>query len=160
MTADNLRSLFRYHYWANARIFATLSQLTDDEFGRTIAGSYGSLRNTLVHMLSAEWGWLDRCGGPPRGAKLDPGNYPSPASLIAAWGAVERDMTSLLGKLTDDDTRRTVEFSLGAGAAQRRTVGQLLWHAANHATHHRGQVAMLMRLIDKPVGDFDVLFFD
>jgi hypothetical protein len=45
MTSDNLRGLFRYNYWANARIFATISQLTDDEFGRTIAGSYGSLRS-------------------------------------------------------------------------------------------------------------------
>ena len=33
-------------------------------------GSYGSIRNTLVHALSTEWGWLDRCGGAKRGPAL------------------------------------------------------------------------------------------
>ena len=28
-----------------------------DEFTRSVAGSDGSIRNTLVHVLSAEWAW-------------------------------------------------------------------------------------------------------
>ena len=61
-----LKSLYEYSRWANRQLFAVLGRLTDEEFTRDVAGSYGSVRHTLVHMMSAEVGWVDRCGGPPR----------------------------------------------------------------------------------------------
>jgi uncharacterized damage-inducible protein DinB len=70
MTVEDLRTLFDYSYWANERVCDRLSQLTTEQFTQPVAGSYGSIRNTMVHMLSAEWGWLERCGGAPRGPAL------------------------------------------------------------------------------------------
>ena len=49
-----------------------------DRFAQDVAGSYSSIRNALVHMMSVEWGWIDRCGGPA----LRADDYPTPASLI------------------------------------------------------------------------------
>src|ERR1035437_5837727 len=46
------------------KLFAALVHLTAEQFVAPVAGTYGSIRNTLVHALSAEWGLLDRCGGP------------------------------------------------------------------------------------------------
>jgi len=89
MRVADLQRLYDYGYWANGRLFAVVTQLTPEEFTRQVAGSYGSVRNTLVHALSAEWGWLDRCGGRERGPRLDPGNYPTPAALLDQWGKVE-----------------------------------------------------------------------
>lgn len=67
MRAGDLLRLYDYGYWANKRLLDAVSQLTAEQFTQPVAGSYGSIRNTLVHVLSAEWGWLDRCGGPARG---------------------------------------------------------------------------------------------
>jgi uncharacterized damage-inducible protein DinB len=64
---SELQRIYDYNYWANDRMLSVVEQLTPDEFCQSLAGSYGSIRNTLVHTLSAEWGWMDRCGGPPRG---------------------------------------------------------------------------------------------
>jgi Uncharacterized protein conserved in bacteria len=118
------------------------------------------VRNTLVRVVSAEWGWLDRCGGPPRGSKLDAKDFGSPESLLRMSSTVEQSMRSLLSKLDDDGARRVVEFSFPGSGSQRKTVGHLLWHAANHAAHHRGQVAMLLRIIGHTPENFDVLFFE
>ena len=63
MTVKDLERLYDYGYWANKKLLAVVAQLTPEQFTQTVAGSYGSVRNTLVHILSAEWGWLDRCGG-------------------------------------------------------------------------------------------------
>ena len=68
MRVTDLEQLFDYSYWANGKLFAVLTQLTPEQFTQPIVGSYESIRNTLVHVLSAEWGWLDRCGGRARGA--------------------------------------------------------------------------------------------
>ena len=66
MTVKDLEILFDYGYWANEKLFQLITQLTPEQFALPVGGSYGSIRNTLVHALSAEWGWLDRCGGPER----------------------------------------------------------------------------------------------
>jgi len=70
MTAKDLETLFDYSYWANRKLFGVLSQLTPEQFIQPVAGSYGSIRNSLVHMMSTEWGWLERSGGTPRGPRL------------------------------------------------------------------------------------------
>ena len=66
MTVRDLKERYDYGYWANQKLFKVLETLTPEEFTQSVAGSYGSIRNTLVHVLSAEAGWLERCGGPER----------------------------------------------------------------------------------------------
>ena len=61
MTVNDLQRLYDYGYWANEQLLAAVSELTPEQFTRTVAGSYGSVRNTLVHMLSAEWGCSAMC---------------------------------------------------------------------------------------------------
>ena len=82
MTVNDLQVLFDYSYWANEKLFRVIPRLTPEEFTRSVAGSYGSVRNTLVHVLSTEWGWLDRCGGPKRGPRLEADDYPTAGSLM------------------------------------------------------------------------------
>ena len=89
MTVQDLKGLFDYGCWANDRLCGVLSQLTTDQFTQSVAGSYGSIRNPMVHMLSAEWGWLERCGGTARGPALNAQDYPTVASLFDRWKYVE-----------------------------------------------------------------------
>ncbi len=48
MTVKDLERLYDYSYWANRKLFQVISQLTPEQFTRTVTGSYGSIRNTLV----------------------------------------------------------------------------------------------------------------
>src|SRR5207344_189836 len=50
MTVKDLEGLYDYNYWANGRLLQVVSRLTPEEFTRQVAGSYGSVRNTLVHV--------------------------------------------------------------------------------------------------------------
>jgi uncharacterized damage-inducible protein DinB len=159
LRVSDLEQLYDYSYWANKRLFAVIEQLTPEEFCRPVAGSYGSIRNTLVHVLSAEWGWLDRCGGPPRGPKLDPANYPTFESLVSAWNTIEQSMRTFLSGLHDEDLAREIEFSFNPAEKHSKPIGRLLHHGAVHGIHHRGQVALLLRTLGRAPGNFDLLFF-
>jgi uncharacterized damage-inducible protein DinB len=160
MTVQDLKILFDYGYWANKRLFALLPQLTPEQFAQPFADDHGSIRSTLVHMLSAEWGWLGRCGGcPERGPALDPVHYPTAASLIDAWNQQESRVGRFLSTLGDADLTRPIEFSLGGGPKQSLPLGELLQHAANHGVHHRGQVSLLLRLRGYSPDNFDILFY-
>ena len=159
MRVVDLQRLYDYGYWANRRLFGVISLLTPEQFTQPVAGSYGSIRNTLVHILSAEWGWLDRCGGPPRGAKLHPHDYPSVESVQELWARVEGYVRTFLSSLSDADVARDIEFTIGDGPKQSQSLGALLQHGANHGVHHRGQVALLLRMLGHAPGDFDYLYY-
>ena len=104
-------------------------------------------------------GWLDRCGGAQRGAALVASDYPTVTSLIERWQQVESSVRAFLATLRDEDLDRVVEFSLGGGPMHAMRLGELMHHAAIHGVHHRGQVALLLRSLGRPAGNFDVLFY-
>jgi uncharacterized damage-inducible protein DinB len=160
MTVRDLERLVDYGYWANRRLFQAVGQLTPEQFTRDVAGSYGSIRNTLVHTLSAEWGWLERCGGPARGGALKAVDYPTFESIRTVWSDVERMMREFLATLGDSDVMRIVEFTNPVGDRAAGQLGALLQHAAIHGVHHRGQVALLLRAAGVVPGNFDILFYD
>ncbi len=159
MKAEDLRTQFDYGYWANARLFGVASNLTAEQFTQPVSGSYGSIRNTLVHMMSTEWGWMERSGGFGRGPKLNGSDFPTFASVREKWREVESHLRSFRNTLHDGDLHRLVEFTLGDGPKQTLSVGEVLHHAAIHGVHHRGQVAMLLRSLGYVPGDFDMIFY-
>jgi len=159
MTAKDLERLYDYGYWANEKLFRVISELSPEEFARPVAGSYESIRNTMVHVLSAEWGWLSRCGGPERGPRLSGADYPTVARLLEAWSKVERYVRAFLSQLEDEDLARNVEYVNDRGEKRSMPLGELMHHAAIHGVHHRGQVALLLRALGHTPGNFDVLFY-
>lgn len=159
MTVNDLIGLYDYCYWVNRKLFQVLAQLTPEEFTQPVAGSYGSIRSTLVHAMSAEWGWLDRCGGPQRGAALKADDYPTVEALHETWSRVEGYMREFLPALQGNDLARVVEFSFGPDKGHAMPMGELLHHAAVHGIHHRGQVALLFRMLGYAPGNFDILFY-
>ena len=159
MTVKDLETLYDYGNWANKRLLDVLSTLTPEQFTMPVTGSSASVRHKMVHMLSAEWGWLDRCGGEKRGPALSPGDYPTAEALAGQWMRVDRSMRSFLLSLRDQDLVRLVEFSFGGGPKYAMPLGELLHHAAIHGIHHRGQVSMLLRSLGCVPPGFDILFY-
>ena len=159
MTVQDLKDQYDYGYWANKKLLDVIAGLTPEQFTQTVAGSYGSVRSTMVHILSAEAGWLDRCGGPARGPRLDPDDFPTVESLTQAWTTVEAQVREFLATLKDDDLMRNAEYSTPRTEKISMPLGELMQHAANHGVHHRGQVALLLRLLGHAPGDVDLLFY-
>lgn len=159
MNVKDLEALYDYSYWANRKLFQLISQLPANRFTQPVAGSYGSIRNTLVHALSAEWGWLDRCGGPQRGSRLNPDDYPTVFDLEMAWNKVETFMRVFLSELKDEDWATEIEFTLGRLQTCTMSLGTLLHHAVIHGIHHRAQVALLLRMLGSEPGNFDLLIY-
>jgi uncharacterized damage-inducible protein DinB len=159
MTVKDLQTLFDYSYWANRKLFGVVSKLTPEQFTQPVAGSYGSVRNTMVHTLSAEWGWLDRCGGAERGAALDPADYPTVDAVVERWKQIEGYLRAFLSTLRDEDLDRNIEFALGGAPKRSMPLGELLHHATVHGIHHRGQVGLLLRQLGFAPGNVDILMY-
>ena len=61
--------------------------------------------------------------------------------------------------MNNDDLKRSVSYTTQAGDSLVNTVGDILFHAANHSTYHRAQVATVFKQnnIQPPVTDFIAL---
>jgi uncharacterized damage-inducible protein DinB len=159
MTVKDLEELYDYGYWANKRLFEVLSQITLEDFTRQVDGSPASIRNLLVHSMSAEWGWLSKCGGPERSSRLEPNDYPTIESVIETWSKVENWVRAFLPTLKNQDLDRQIAFTTERGESRSLSLGSIMHHAANHSVHHRGQISLLLRMLGKAPGNIDILIY-
>jgi uncharacterized damage-inducible protein DinB len=59
----SINELFNYNYWARDCQLQACAALTEEQFLRSLGSSFASVRDTLVHMVGAEWVWLERWRG-------------------------------------------------------------------------------------------------
>jgi uncharacterized damage-inducible protein DinB len=52
-----LPDFFKYNLWANLRLLDTCVQLSDTQLDATMIGTFGSVRETLMHLFGAEEGY-------------------------------------------------------------------------------------------------------
>jgi uncharacterized damage-inducible protein DinB len=160
MTHRDLTTLLDFHYWARDRVLEAVAQLSPEQYTRDLGSSFRSVRDTLVHLYSAEWNWYTRGHGTSPTSMLDPGDYPDVASLGRAWRAHEQQMRAFLASLDDAAIARTIDYKALNGQPYTSSVSQMVQHVVNHGTYHRGQVqAMLRQLGASPARSVDLITF-
>lgn len=110
MTRTELLHLVDYHYWARDRMLAALDAMPPEEYVRPRGGSFASIRDTAVHIYSAEWVWLERWHGVSPTAPLDVNDFPDVAALRAAWTALEARMRAYVAGLEGDRVNERVAY--------------------------------------------------
>lgn len=156
---DEIRELFAYDRWANARVLEAVDALEPDAYTRDLKSSFSSVHETLVHILSAEWIWLQRWNGTsptgiPEDWKLD-----GLAAVKEKWVEVEDAQREFLETLDDAALERSLGYKNTRGQPFAEPLSATLRHVVNHSTYHRGQVATLMRQLDTEPPNTDLIGF-
>jgi len=160
MNAKDIRLLFDYNYWANARILNAAAQLTKEQFAAAGNLSFGGVRGTLVHAFGAEYLWRKRTQERVSPATMPPENeYPDLAMLRARWDDEENRMRAYLENLTDESVQETFKYRNLKGLEFESVLWQALAHLVNHGTQHRAEVAVLLTDFGKSPGDVDMILF-
>lgn len=159
MDTKDVRVLYEYNAWANARSLEAAGRLTAEELVRETGGSFASVRDTLVHMMWAEWIWLRRWLGESPRVTFDPAEFPDLAAVRARWAEVERGQAEFIEGLTDEALQRTLTYTNSRGEDWSYTLSEMMLHAANHATYHRGQLTTLLRQLGRQPASTDFLYY-
>jgi uncharacterized damage-inducible protein DinB len=160
MTPDYLRLLVDFHYWARDRVLNAAAPLTPEMYQRDLGSSFKSVRDTLVHLCSAERVWYQRWQGATPLAHLNPEEFPDVQTLRHAWAEHEVNIRAFVGALDDAGAHRAYEYRLFNGAPGCSPLWQMVTHVVNHGTYHRGQVTTMLRQLGaQPPKSLDLIAY-
>lgn len=155
---DTIETLFRHNLWANVGLFEACANLSDEQLAAKITGTYGSIRDTLHHIVTSERSYLHRIttGKPyPRVEGAPPMTMAEMQTSIRASG---EGFVVAAPKVKPGDS---VEVIWQGGTPRMVPLTIFLTQAINHATEHRAQImATLTHIGIEPPSLDGWTFFD
>jgi uncharacterized damage-inducible protein DinB len=159
MVIEIIRNLYQFNAWANKRILDTTNQISPEQLFADTNPSFGSIHNTLVHIMSAQWLWLSRWQGKFPRSHLDPKDFPDFKSLRYRWDEIERETQKFVFSRTEEDLLQNFTYRNSRDEEWAYPLWQQMVHQVNHATQHRSETAMILTEWNFSPGSMDFLFF-
>ncbi|MEZ4917921.1 MAG: DinB family protein [Saprospiraceae bacterium] len=125
------KEMFEYHHYYNAELIRMVERHQTELPERSYP--------LVVHILNAQLIWNDRILNQP--FRILPDDA-APAACLLQNDSNHRDTLRIL---ETDALDRVVQYTNSRGEQYANTVQDILFHAANHSTHHRGQVISDLR---------------
>ena len=161
MRSNEIRTLFGYGYWAFEKVWASIDPLTDAQFVEDLDYSRGSVRNQMVHMMSATRRWIVRLNGGEMVPHLAFEDFTTRAAARSKWDELRDEAMDYINSLSEADLDSVIRWQLpDRGMDAGNTRWEILLHVANHATDHRAQIlAMLNQHFGIETPEQDMLFY-
>jgi len=140
-----LEKMSRYLTWADSTIWRIVENLTDEEYSRNLYDNGGSIQSRYIH-LAEDWrDWYIDWTGKKPDDKPDFINL-TRDEVFASIKKYRKLFTDIV------DTRAVEHIDIETeGEKLRITFDEILFHLVNHATYHRGQIVMGLRILGKDV---------
>jgi uncharacterized damage-inducible protein DinB len=150
-----VQRMARYNRWQNDNLYGVADALTDDGRRLDRGAFFGSIHNTLSHLLWGDTMWMSRFTDVPKVSAT----IRESATLFGDWNDLKQRRAGMDARMQSwagsvDQSFLAADLTWFSSAIQRevtKPVWQLVVHMFNHQTHHRGQVhAMLTQAGGKP----------
>jgi uncharacterized damage-inducible protein DinB len=137
---DDLRSLFEYNRWADARVLSACRKLSADQYIAEPVPGWSSVRATLTHIAIVTEGWIRGLTGENVVASPAEADLPTvddaERHLHKAYATFEAVLSG-----HDNAWLEAPMLLRGAGRSAVMPPWAVIRHVVNHATYHRGQIA-------------------
>lgn len=145
MNKQYFTGLAAYNSWADDKVMAWLSQITDTQWEQSLLSSFGSIKQTSVHIASAEKIWIDFWTNETRPVYLSAHFEGSKNELIYIWETASAGMRNFIENHAEENYSDPVTFVYPRGGSGQMAYWQSFAHIVNHSTYHRGQLVNLLR---------------
>jgi len=157
MNANAFRHFYEYHFSENRKLWDHyILSLADEQFTQNVNYSHGSIRNQIVHLMSADNSWFSALRGVEFPESLNPYDFDDRKTLRTYWDNVEQNMRDYLAKLQDD---MLFEKPFAEGEDKDLILWQVLLHVANHGTDHRAQLLRVLNDLGVKTTSQDYIFY-
>jgi uncharacterized damage-inducible protein DinB len=160
MNLHDVREQLDYHYWARDRLLDSVEPLSTEQFTRNLGNSFPSIRDTVVHLVSADWVWCSRWEGETPAAMLSPDAFADVPAIRDAWTDLERRVRLVVERLGEVGIQQPLDYRTMTGQPYAHVFWQMCQHMVNHGSYHRGQVTTMLRQIGaSPAKSMDLIAF-
>jgi uncharacterized damage-inducible protein DinB len=161
MELTMIRGLYAYHWWANRRLFDVTAALGDATAAKELGPhfSFPTLKGMFAHILGADAGWLERWKGGRPVRLLGDADFPTLGDLRGRWDAFEAEQRAYVEGLTTAGLAKELEYYDTRGNRHSAPVWQMLQHVANHATHHRSEIATMLTMVSGSPPSTDLIAY-
>jgi uncharacterized damage-inducible protein DinB len=143
MTRPILADAFTHHVWATLRLIDACRDLAPERLGTTVPGTYGSILDTMRHLVGADASYLSVLSGGRFPAVDEDAMDLDELRLVmegheAAWAAViaaDLDPDTVIVRHRDD------------GSESHAPLGIRLAQVLHHGTDHRSQICTALTSI-------------
>jgi uncharacterized damage-inducible protein DinB len=135
-----------YSAWATGRVLEACSSLTVDQLTKGLGASHSSILQTLRHIHDGERVWLRRLIEVDND-RLPRGSVPEHSFefLVQSWPGLWDGYRRWLEAASDDELTFEVSTVLPDDAVFCVSRWQIVLHAINHSSFHRGQIITMLR---------------
>jgi uncharacterized damage-inducible protein DinB len=159
MDIQDMQLIYDYNYWANGKILAASAKVTEEQFLAPAEFPRGGLRETLLHIVDAEYGWRGFFEANTFSEDLKAEDFPTFQSLEKKFHEEEKSMRAYLHRLKDEDMNSHTKYTTSEGVLRDRILWHCLLHVANHGTQHRSEAAAMLTSFGASPGDLDFTVF-
>ncbi|OAI41289.1 hypothetical protein AYO38_04040 [bacterium SCGC AG-212-C10] len=148
--------MFEYNRWANLRLIDFCEALPEEQQNATVAGTFGSIRQTLTHLVGSQDVFLWRMARDDAELEANAAQLRGPWQSWDVLRAVdERGAAGLIVAARDADG--DPEVTLPPYFDQHIAVPKsfLFLHAMYHGIEHRGQICTTLTQIGVEPPDLD-----
>ena len=146
MNKDYLQQIANYNHWADSKIIRWLQLINDQQWQQVITSSFSSVRETSIHIVSAEKYWVDHWTHTADPKFLSLEFKGTKNELIEIWKKSSSDFSTCVERYSPTDYSQAVSFKYPkSGGTGQMPFWQTVVHAINHSTYHRGQLVTLLR---------------
>ena len=136
-----LADFFKHNLWANLSLLAACANLLDAQLDAPTKGTFGSIRETLMHIFAAEEGYVQRFTGQrPAPALHERDPFPGFDQLRQR---ARKTGEALIAIAEQWEPSQILHLSYQGQSNDVPAIFVLI-QAVNHATDHRSQVATLL----------------
>ncbi len=158
MLKDLLLDMYDFTCWGRDLILEQAATLTPEQFVEETRFPIKSVKETLVHTLSAEYAYRVRCMGLPY-EPVKPEDFADLAAVRTRWQAEEAEMRKYLGGVSDDELQGTVTYKVSTGEEFTRPRLLLLKQLFFHSMQHRAELAQMVTEFGHSPGNIDYTLF-
>ena len=141
-----LLQYIRYNYWANEHMTNLLDPLIEDEYTKSLGGSFDTIEKTVAHIWMAESVWLQRLQMKEH-IQLPPNPFQgSLKEMCAAWLQEGHAWIEFVEKIYDArGCEHVFHYTSLDGQLHKSAVWECIHHVCNHSTFHRSQLIQFLR---------------
>lgn len=158
MLKEYVITMYDFTCWGRDRIFEQAAKLTPEQFDEQTRFPIHTVKETLVHTMSAEQIYRQRLMAQPR-TEVEKEDFTDLAAIRDYWKAEEAQMRNYLAGMSDETWLEKFRYTTSRGDEFERVRLHMVTQLFFHSMQHRSELAQMVTEFGFSPGDIDFTLY-